>query len=330
LFPVIFAFGPIVITSLGVFSVLSFFFGGFFIWRKAKQEHIEDSDIFDLIFLSLVTGLAGGRLGYILSSPEEFGGGIQSWLDPVSSHGFAWFGFLAGWMLGVKWVCSHKKWSFFEIVDISVSGILISQILLRLGQFLDGSFVGSSTNMPWGVPFPGFESNMHPLSFYEIPMLFFLAWLVKYFDKHYRLYGWYRGSRGEAKPGFLWLTYLLGLTLMHLFLDFVFKRELVLAFISYRQLWLLGMLGLTIFWFWWQSGDSFDIWKLREKWFGGSEKPKIKNSPMPVLAKDPVATVINEEKRENEMQISTQGNSVDFDGSNLKASGGKRFFRSNR
>lgn len=326
MFPVLFNFGPITITTLGLFSVLSFFFGGFLIWRKAKQEHIEDTDIFDLIFISLFAGLIGGRLVFILSNYENYGLNFQQWLDPVNSHGFAWFGFLLGWMIGAKWICHNKKWTFFKIADISVFGVITAQILLRIGQFFDSSFVGSNTNLPWGLPFPGFEGRQHPLSFYEIPFLLFLAWLLKYFDKHYRLYSWYRGSRGEAKPGFLWLSYLLILSILHILLDFVFTRQPIIAFISFRQIMVSAIMWLSIFWFWWQAGDSFDVWKLRDKWFGNNKKTKLlhKKEMINELFKETKPeTVI--EKENVKKQEATETNS-----SGLNTSTGRRFFRSRK
>ncbi len=341
MFPVLFSIGPLSITTLGLFAFLSFFFGSFFIWRKAKQEHIEDSDIFDLIFISLIVGLIGGRVGYVISNMGNFGFSLYSWINPIGSHGFAWFGFLLGFMLGIKIVSDRKKWTFFEIADMSVVGIIVSQILLRIGQFFDSSFVGANSQLPWALPFPGFEGRQHPLSLYEIPFLIFLLWLVRYFDKHYRLYNWYRGSRGEAKPGFLWLSYLLWLIIFHIGLDFVFQRQTVLFFVSSRQLWLMGMLFLSLFWFWWQAGDSFDIWKLREKWFGkndsslsntklaarqvrleANDQSKINNASSELL----IGTVSQQHTIEN---VSLSSDVIQPASNQIKTSG-RRFFRSKK
>lgn len=316
MFPVLFAFDPITITTIGVLLIFSFFLGGFFIWRRAKQEHIEDGDIFDLIFLSSFIGLVGARVGYIISHFAEFGISVRNWIDPVGSHGISWFGFLIGFMIGVALICNRKKWEYFEIADMAVVGVIVSQILLRIGQFFDSSFVGANTNLPWGLPFPGFDGRQHPLSLYEIPFLFFLIWLVRYFDKHYRLYTWYCNGRSDAKPGFLWLSYLFFLSLFHIFLDFTLIRQPILFFFSFRQILLLGMLLITIFLFWKQTGNEFSL------------KPNKTNSQKlaPTTIKDDNNLIATTALTSSTADLKDNTNH----NNNLTSASGKRFFRSRK
>jgi len=320
LFPVILTIGPVTITTIGVFAVLSFFLGGFFIWRRAKQEHIEDNDIFDLFFLASFSGLIGARMGYILSHITEFDFSLKSWLDPVTNHGISWFGFLIGFMLGMAWICNRKKWDFWEIADMTVIGLIVSQILLRLGQFFDGSYVGANTNLPWGLPFPGYEGRQHPISLYEIPFLLFLIWLIKYFDKHYRLYKWYCNGRSDAKPGFLWLSYLFFLSIFHIVFDFVFIRKNIFLFVSLRQIELLGILLLAIFWFYRRSGHDFIFKNYTNKNISIKQTELLDKIHNDLDNKETANTTI-------ESQITTK--SIDHPNSTIVTSG-RRFFRSHK
>jgi len=170
------------------------------------------------------------------------------------------------------------------------------------------------------------EGRQHPLSLYEIPFLFFLIWLIKYLDKHYRLYKWYRGSRGEAKPGFLWLSYLFWLTIFHFIIDFVFLRQTAFLFISYRQLWLFGMFLFTVFWFWWQAGDSFDILKFKQKWLGKTDNNTAK--PARVIKKEETFEPNSQEIADNKIGIDKN---ISINSTpNTTVATGRRFFRSRK
>jgi len=225
MFPVILSIGPVTVSSLGLFFALAFIFGGFSVWRKAKEEHYEDDDIFDAIFLAFFGGIVGARLLYVLLHFSDFGFSLAKWINLEYSNGFTWLGFLFGVMYVLRLVAKKKKWSFYEFADISVYGIITAHLLIRIGQFLDGSYVGSQTSLPIGLVFPGLEGRRHPLPLYEIAILLFIYFLIKWLDKHYRLFTWYQNSRGEANPGFLWLTYLAFFSLFQFLFDYMAVRE---------------------------------------------------------------------------------------------------------
>ncbi|NMC35933.1 hypothetical protein GYA49_02705 [Candidatus Beckwithbacteria bacterium] len=260
MFPVLASIGPFTISSLGFFLALAFFFGSFHIWRRAKQEHMGDDDIFDFIFLSFFGGLVGGRLLYILLNFPNFGFRLVRWIDLTYSNGFSWLGFLLGAMYIGAIVAKKKKWQFFEMADISVFGIVSAQLLVRIGQFLDGSYVGHQTSLPWGIGFPGLDGRRHPIQLYEVGILIFTYYLLIWLDKRYRLFSWYQDGRGKARPGFLWLTYLLIVGVSQFALDFFAASHMQQVFIfSWYQIILCVYLLVVAFMFWLRSGTHDDI-----------------------------------------------------------------------
>jgi phosphatidylglycerol:prolipoprotein diacylglycerol transferase len=259
MFPVLASFGPISVSSIGFFIALAFFFGGFGIWKKAKEEHFEDDDIFDALFLTFFGGLIGARLFYILLHFSQFGFDLARWINLAYSNQFSWLGFLAGTMYVLSILAKKKKWDYFAFLDYSVLGVIAAQLLVRIGQFLDGSYVGVATNFITALPFPGMEGRHHPLALYDFLLTIFVFYLIKALDKQYRLYKWYQNNRGEAQPGFLWLSYLLAFSIIQFGLDFFDVRKTLLLVFSSYQFVLLFVIGLTIFGFWLRAGNKISF-----------------------------------------------------------------------
>jgi phosphatidylglycerol:prolipoprotein diacylglycerol transferase len=254
MFPVVVAFGPFTISSIGLFIALAFVMGSFEIWKRAKEEHYEDSDIFDIVFLTFLGGLIGGRLFHILYNFGDFGFDIGRWLNLAYSNQIAWLGFVVGVMYMLYLVYKRKKFSYFEFLDVSVFGVIVAQVLVRVGQFLDGSYLGSVTVWPIGLHFPGVEGGRFPVQLIEVVVLIGLFFYLRWLNKHYRLFSWYQDSRGKAHPGFLWLVYMGSLCVLYFGLDFITERETVLWMFSVRQFVCVVLAGVVWLMFWLRSG----------------------------------------------------------------------------
>ncbi|NMB56707.1 prolipoprotein diacylglyceryl transferase [Candidatus Beckwithbacteria bacterium] len=256
MFPVLLALGPITISSLGFCIVLAFIFGSFLFWRKAKEEHLEDQDIFDLIFLCFFGGLVGSRLTYILLNFTDFGFNLGKWINLGFNNHFSWLGFLFGMMIMAKLITDKKKLDWFFVLDLATFSFIISQIIFRLGQFLDGSYLGLATDLPFGIYVPGLEVKTHPVAIYEIILLIMTYFLIKWFDNQYRLFTWYQDARGKANPGFLFLTYLLMFALIDFSLDFFMPQTWRLFIFSQNQMVLFFFMILVILGFYSRTGKD--------------------------------------------------------------------------
>jgi prolipoprotein diacylglyceryltransferase len=263
MFPVIAAFGPITISSLGVLIALAFFLGGFGVWRKMREEHFEDEDIFDVIFLSFFSGMIGSRIFYILFHFDKFGFNFKKWLNLAYSNQFSWLGFLLGMMYMVHMLARRKKWDYWKAIDLTVWGVIVAQVLVRIGQFLDGSYVGIETNSVLGLDFPGIGKRF-PINVFEAVTFLLVFYLMKWLDKHYRLYKWYQTKKGEAQPGFLWLSYLFIFALFHFSIDFFIDRNILFLVFSSYQMFMLGFLGLILFWFWLRAGNKLRLFETKQ------------------------------------------------------------------
>ena len=56
---------------------------------------------------------------------------------------------------------------FWGTLDIAFTAIPLAQGIGRIGCFLGGCCYGRTTDLPWGVTFPGHDSPVHPTQLYE-------------------------------------------------------------------------------------------------------------------------------------------------------------------
>jgi len=259
MFPTLLQIGPVYISSLGFFSFLGFLFGGFVLWRKGKEENFDEEPILDLWILSLLSGFLTGRLLFCLTNPLYFSKPFLGFFSFVKLPGISFLGLILG--MFITWIIfsDKAKWDFWKLADVAVFSVICFQIFWRLGQFLDGSFFGKQTLLPWKISFPGIEGARHPIQLYDFLFLIFLWVLLTKLVRRYRFFSWYQNKRGEAEPGFLFLVYVLFYGLWRLLLEFLHESSLYFEGIAWQQLVGMVMVLVGLFGFWARLGREIKI-----------------------------------------------------------------------
>jgi phosphatidylglycerol---prolipoprotein diacylglyceryl transferase len=122
----------------------------------------------DRLTLFLVTGvLLGGRFVEVVFYEWPFYSRHPQLIPAFWLGGMATHGLLLGAVAGAWLFCrSHQK-SFLSLLDeLAVPAALIMG-LGRIGNFIDGQIVGSTTHVWWGVKFPDAEGFRHPVVLYD-------------------------------------------------------------------------------------------------------------------------------------------------------------------
>jgi len=148
--------GPLPVYTFGVILAAAFLLGVFLFWRVAMREGFASDPIFDLIFLSVLAALIGGRLSFIVFTGDPslseglsaFGGAILQ-----VGEGIFWApAFLFGLTAFYLYIRRRKEWSFFKLTDLVVP-------ILALGQgigFLGAEIAGYLSSVAYiGVGFLG-------------------------------------------------------------------------------------------------------------------------------------------------------------------------------
>lgn len=217
--PVLFSIGPIKIYAYGLFMALAFLVGSFVVFRRAKEEAFEEGKIFDGIIWTVLFGLLGARIYYLLFNFESFGFNLLKWFWLTRYAGLCFHGGLLGGILGLFFFTKREKWDFWQTADIAVFGLSLGQIIGRIGCFFNGCCWGIRTNLPWGVVFVGLEGRRHPTQIYESIFVLVIFFFLLKLERRYRLFAWYKGKKDKAEPGFLSLSYLIFYNLGRIFLE---------------------------------------------------------------------------------------------------------------
>lgn len=258
--PVLLQLGPITIYSMGVFLFLAILLGSFVVYKKGKEYHFEEEEMFDVVFKCLFWALLGGRIVYVVLNFEQFGWSVLRWLWVTHYVGINLWGALAGASLWLMVWAKKEDEKVFEWLDVLALGTMLGLGIGMIGAFLNGSFQGVESSFFLAVSWPGREGVI-PVQLWAAGLLLGgFGWLMKA-EGNFRTFEWYRGGKTEAKSGFIVFASLIWLGVVWL----------ILASWRVRPEWLMpglvllsGLVGL-----YWRSGRE---WRQDLQDLGGDKK----------------------------------------------------------
>ncbi len=169
--PTILSIGPFQIRWYGLFYIIGFLTGYYFIKKLYKKRNIDisDKDYSNLLYDVMLGVVIGGRLGYILfyNLPYYLHNPLKIfavWEGGMSFHGGALGVIVAGLIFAKKY-----HYNFYKLADPAMGMVAIALGLGRLGNFINGELYGRPTNVPWAMIFPDDPRQLprHPSQLYE-------------------------------------------------------------------------------------------------------------------------------------------------------------------
>jgi len=248
--PTLLSLGPITIKTLNVFLVLAFLYSGFVFWRRGREDHYREDQLFDGFVISAVVGLVFARMAFCVFQPEELSTGWQC-IDLLSKPG--WIGSVGLTMAGLTLIRFSKKqkWDPLAILDMWVTAMAAGMVVMSIGMFASGDGWGGVVNI-------SFLANTLPITQFNLPVplltagLFwgfyrFLLWI----EQHYRLFTWYKKGRSVAQTGFVTAVAMIGASLILLIALGLQMGTLSVSALLVRVLvyvlWLILGIGLLFF-----------------------------------------------------------------------------------
>jgi len=209
------------------------------LWQARREVTVS----YDTVFMTAIVGIPSGiiisrllhvidRWGYYIHHPGEIVGG----------SGLTIYGAVLGAALGI-WVYSRfSRLNFTYYADLIAPGIILAQIIGRVGCTLNGCCYGTVCDLPWGIVYTNPESlaplgiAVHPTQIYEIIYLLIM-------------FGVLLGLKGRLKPdGSIFLVYLGLYSVWRLGIDFLREGTPFLFGLHQAQVIAIVVLLIAIAW----------------------------------------------------------------------------------
>ena len=229
------------LPGYGVLVALGFAVGIFLFWREGRREGFDRARLLDLSFWSIVSGMIGSRVAFVLLNAQAFAaacfdrGGVTDGriagctaIFRFWEGGFVYYGGVLATGCVVFFFCRREGWSFWRLGDLAAPTLAIGHAIGRLGCFLAGCCFGKPCAAAWAVTFPprsvaydelqsvgvlvpgaARSPALHPTQLYEALGEFTLFGVLLILRAYWRRDG-SEQARDSRRPGGLLLTYAAG------------------------------------------------------------------------------------------------------------------------
>jgi phosphatidylglycerol---prolipoprotein diacylglyceryl transferase len=152
-YPEIFHWGLLRITSYGLLLAVAFLVGTWLTLRDARRLRLDEDRVVTLVLVVLVAGVLGARALYVLEHIGEFRGRYLSVLS-LWQGGLTLYGGIAGGIVAGLLAAHRLRLPRWITADALAPSIALGTMFGRIGCFLNGCCYGRPTGGPWGVVFP--------------------------------------------------------------------------------------------------------------------------------------------------------------------------------
>lgn len=219
MYPIICQLGPVTVYSYGFMLAVAAVVCTFLASRDAKKIGIPPGVIPDFTFWTVVAGILGARLFYVLLNYRFF---MDHPLEivMVQNGGLAWHGgLLAATMTGIRFI-RRRGLHLPTMLDLVAPYAALGESIGRVGCFLNGCCYGRE--VPWGIYFPVHHARLHPTQLYATAGLFILFLILRHYRK---VSSSPQGAFGRREPtgkipGDVFVMYLFGASLLRFVIEF--------------------------------------------------------------------------------------------------------------
>ena len=239
--PIAFEIFGLPIRWYGILIASGMLIGLLVAWFNCMIKNISFDSFLDTFLYSLIPGIIGARLYYVIFEFENYKDDLLSAFNiregGLAIHGGVLFGVGAAYIY-----CRIKKISFGDIVDIAAPSFIIAQAIGRWGNFMNGEAHGGPVSESFISMFPEFiQKGMyidgtyyHPTFLYESlwNLLVFVILLIILY------------KRQEHRKGIVMFSYMVLYSLGRLFIEGL--RTDSLMFMGLRTAQLVSIAGIVI------------------------------------------------------------------------------------
>jgi phosphatidylglycerol---prolipoprotein diacylglyceryl transferase len=226
--------GPVDLQTFGICFALGFLAAGAVTGRRVQELGMPADRGYEMVFASLVGGVVGSRLGYLVENWDEVSDDLLG--NVFSGSGLVWQGGLVGGAVAVLLWARWRGWWRLEMLDTAAIPLALGYAIGRVGCQLsgDGDY-GVASDLPWAMAYPDgtvpTTEEVHPTPIYETLSMGLAALVL------WRL-------RDRFAPGILFGLYLIFAGAERLLVEFIRRNDSVLAGLTLAQLISIALLAL--------------------------------------------------------------------------------------
>lgn len=166
-----------IIIMLGIVSAI------LWVWFRFKEHNMSSDDLIDLAFFTVISGIIGARLYYIIFSLDSYIvttegsffanlGATLVEMVSIWNGGLAIYGGIIAGGTAAVLVAKHKKINMLKILDFLAPGVMLAQAIGRWGNFFNAEAHGGLTDsfLRMGISSIrayGHAPTYHPTFLYE-------------------------------------------------------------------------------------------------------------------------------------------------------------------
>jgi len=221
------------VYSYGLMLAVAVIVCTFLLSRDARRQGIKSDLIFDFVFVTVVSGIIGARIFYVLLNFQYF------YENPVEivmiqNGGLAWQGgLILGSVFGLR-VMKKNDLAIPAFLDLGAPYIALGQSIGRIGCFLNGCCYGREVS--WGIFFPVHEAHLHPTQLYSTAGLFVVFLILKSYQNK------------VSHPGQVFVLYLILASVLRFVVEFFRADHYVTVLnLSIYQFVCLGILIAALY-----------------------------------------------------------------------------------
>lgn len=238
--PILLQIGFIKIYTIGIFLVLAFFWGAYYLWKNIQLTSFKEEEVFDGLFIAMFGGALVGRLVYVILHFSDFGLSILKFILVNGYPGFSMWGGIIGFFLFLYLFCNSRKMKFEELIDYVIPPFFLALAIGKIGSFFAGVEIGVETALPVAIKYAGVDGMRHLTPLYEGILLI----LATYFS-HRMIFTIRRGSLSR---GFLLLFFFWFYSAVYFGLDFIrATKTMVFGYSAFGMLALIILLTLCLY-----------------------------------------------------------------------------------
>ena len=222
------------------------------VWQVRRGANLSYETIFTAALVGIPSGIVVSRLLHVVDKWSYY---VQNPGQIIGGAGQTIYGAVLGAALGI-WVYSKfSKLQFGYLADLIMPGLILAQVVGRIGCTINGCCYGTTCDLPWGIVYTHPDSlaplgvATHPTTVYEIIYLLIMFGVVFWLRK-------------RLKPdGSLFLAYLSLYSLWRFGIDFL--RDGTSFLLGLHQAQVIAIITLAI---------VIPLLALRTRWVGVGEE----------------------------------------------------------